>query len=81
MVHDWDALTKRVREIRKEFADEAFAEEFIDGREIYMGVIGSAQKAEILPPVELDFGKWDKKIPKVSDRAVKFGPKRCSNGL
>ncbi len=74
VVKDWDDLTKRVREIRKEFADEALAEEFIVGRELYVGVLGSAKKAEILPVVELDFGSWEKDRPKVSDREVKFGP-------
>ena len=74
VVHDWDELTKRVREIRKEFQDEALAEEFIEGREVYVGVLGTPTKPEILPIVELDFGKWDESQPKVSDREVKFGP-------
>ncbi len=74
VVNDWEDLTKRVREIRKEFQDEALAEEFIDGREVYVGVIGTATKAEVLPIVELDFGDWEKDRPKVSDREVKFGP-------
>ncbi len=74
VVKDWDELTKRVREIRKELQDEALAEEYIDGREIYVGVIGQATRPEILPVVELDFGKWDESRPRVSDRQVKFGP-------
>lgn len=74
VVQDWDELTKRVREIRKHFQDEALAEEFIDGREVYVGVIGTAKKPEMLPIVELDFGNWSPNIPKVSDREVKFGP-------
>ncbi|MFZ5468413.1 MAG: D-alanine--D-alanine ligase family protein [Myxococcota bacterium] len=74
VVNDWEELTKRVREIRKEFGDEALAEEFIDGREVYVGVIGTATKPEILPIVELDWGAWDPTQPKVSDREVKFGP-------
>lgn len=74
VVRDWEELTKRVREIRKEFGDEALAEEFIDGRELYVGVIGTPTKPEILPIVELDFGQWDPARPKVSDREVKFGP-------
>jgi D-alanine-D-alanine ligase len=74
VVHDWDGLTKRVREIRKEFQDEALAEEFIEGREVYVGVVGTPTKPEILPIVELDFGDWDKSRPKISDREVKFGP-------
>ncbi|MBS1151780.1 MAG: D-ala D-ala ligase family, partial [Myxococcaceae bacterium] len=74
VVADWEELTRRVREIRKEFADQALAEEFIVGREVYVGVIGTSTRPEILPIVELDFGDWKKGEPKVSDREVKFGP-------
>jgi D-alanine-D-alanine ligase len=74
VVHDWDELTKRVREIRKELRDEALAEEFIEGREVYVGVLGEPTRPEILPVVELDFGNWDPNQPRVSDRTVKFGP-------
>lgn len=73
VVKDWDELTKRVREIRKNLNDEALAEEFIDGREVYVGVIGPSTRPEILPIVELNWGKWDASVPKVSDRVVKFG--------
>jgi D-alanine-D-alanine ligase len=73
VVKDWDELTRRVREIRKTLNDEALAEEFIDGREVYVGVIGPSQRPEILPIVELDWGKWNPDVPKVSDREVKFG--------
>src|SRR3954469_13305602 len=38
VVRDWDALTSRVRDIRRELHDMALAEEFIDGREVYVGV-------------------------------------------
>lgn len=73
VVKDWDELTKRVRDIRRELNDEALAEEFIDGREIYVGVIGPSARPEILPIVELNWGNWDESVPKVSDRVVKFG--------
>src|SRR5205814_2253317 len=71
--NDCDELTRRVRDIRKELGDEALAEEFIDGREVYVGVIGTPNKPEILPVVELDWGNWKDGEPKVSDREVKFG--------
>jgi D-alanine-D-alanine ligase len=74
VVRDWDALTQRVREIRRDLHDEALAEEYIDGREVYVGVLGTPTRAEILPIVELDWGKWSPNEPKVSDREVKFGP-------
>ena len=72
VVNDWDALTARVREIRKELNDEALAEEFIDGREVYVGVLGTPTRADVLPIVELDWGDWKAGKPKVSDREVKF---------
>ncbi|MDY7230638.1 D-alanine--D-alanine ligase family protein [Hyalangium rubrum] len=74
LVRTWEDLTKRVQEIRKELGDEALAEEFIEGREVYVGVIGTKEMPEILPIVELDFGNWDPKKPTISDREVKFGP-------
>jgi D-alanine-D-alanine ligase len=73
VVKDWDELTRRVRDIRKTFNDEALAEEFIDGREVYVGVIGTPTRPEILPIVELNWGEWDVNVPRVSDREVKFG--------
>ncbi|SET02494.1 D-alanine--D-alanine ligase family protein [Stigmatella erecta] len=74
LVHNWEQLTTRVRAIRKELQDEALAEEFIKGREVYVGVIGPKELPEILPIVELDFGNWDKNKPTISDREVKFAP-------
>lgn len=73
VVNDWDELTRRVREIRKIFNDEALAEEYIEGREIYVGVIGPTTRPEILPIIELDWGNWEDGVPKISDREVKFG--------
>lgn len=74
VVKDWNDLTDRVRKIRKELQDDSLAEEFIEGREVYVGVLGDPRAPEVLPVVELDFGKWDESLPKVSDREVKFGP-------
>jgi D-alanine-D-alanine ligase len=74
VVSSWDDLTRRVRDIRRELNDESLAEEFIEGREVYVGVLGGPARPEILPIVELDWGNWDPSKPRVSDREVKFGP-------
>jgi len=75
VVRDWEELTRQVREIRKALDDDALAEEFIEGRELYVCVIGDRARPEILPIVELDFGrKWSAGEPKIADRKVKFGP-------
>jgi D-alanine-D-alanine ligase len=54
LVTDAMTLLKRVQKIRTELKDASLAEEYIDGREFYVGVIGNAQP-RALPPVEVDF--------------------------
>ncbi|OJH42151.1 D-alanine--D-alanine ligase family protein [Cystobacter ferrugineus] len=72
---DMEGLARRVRMIREEYDDEALAEEFIEGREVYVGVLGDHARPQVLPVVELDFGKkWSRKRMKIADREVKFGP-------
>ena len=75
LVRTWDELTAKVRAIRRTLGDEALAEEFIEGREVYVAVLGARTAPTVLPIVELDFGeKWDPARPTISDREVKFGP-------
>jgi D-alanine-D-alanine ligase len=74
VVHNWSQLTERVKQISSELQDDALAEEFIEGREVYVGVLGTADRPEVLPVVELDFGRWENGVPRVSDREVKFAP-------
>ncbi|HEX6408161.1 MAG TPA: hypothetical protein VFZ90_13345 [Gemmatimonadales bacterium] len=66
LVHDAGALMERVAVIRKELNDSALAEEFIDGREFYVGVLGNSQP-RALPPVEVDFTGFPEGAPKVLD--------------
>ncbi len=71
LVHDAVALMERVAVIRKELGDSALAEEFIEGREFYVGVLGNAQ-AKALPPVEIDFTGFPEGVPKVMDSKAKW---------
>ncbi|HWB40298.1 MAG TPA: hypothetical protein VG500_03515 [Gemmatimonadales bacterium] len=71
LVHDAVALMERVSAIRKELDDAALAEEFIDGREFYVGVIGNTQP-KALPPVEIDFTGFPEGVPKVMDSKAKW---------
>jgi D-alanine-D-alanine ligase len=71
LVHDAVALMERVTAIRKELNDSALAEEFIDGREFYVGVLGNIQ-AKALPPVEIDFTGFPDGVPKVMDSKAKW---------
>jgi D-alanine-D-alanine ligase len=65
-------LMERVEYIQDEFDSPALIEEYIEGREIYAGVLGSYESAQVLPLVELDLSKLPKGTPKIASRDVKF---------
>lgn len=52
LVRGQDKLAERVNYIQKELRQDVIVEEFIEGREIYVGVIGNG-KLKTLPPWEL----------------------------
>lgn len=76
LVTDMKSLMRRVATIHEELNDSALAEEYIEGREFYVGVLGN-QDPIALPPIELDFSglpegalhvldskaKWDENSP------------------
>ncbi|HEU5039253.1 MAG TPA: hypothetical protein VFT84_00430 [Gemmatimonadales bacterium] len=71
LVHDAVALMERVTAIRKELNDNALAEEYIEGREFYVGVLGNITP-KALPPVEIDFTGFPEGVPKVMDSKAKW---------
>ncbi len=57
VVWDRSALADRVDFIHERFQMPAIAEEFVDGRELYVGIVGPEDDPEILPPTEMVFDK------------------------
>jgi D-alanine-D-alanine ligase len=57
VVQDLTALRERVSFIHERFSQGAITEEFVDGRELYVGVIGNDEQLEILPITEMVFDK------------------------
>jgi D-alanine-D-alanine ligase len=57
VVQDVGALADRVSFIQERFGQGAIAEEFVDGRELYVSVIGNDDSLEILPIIEMVFDK------------------------
>ena len=78
LVHDAVALMERVAAIHKELEDSALAEEYIDGREFYVGVLGNAQP-KALPPIEVDFTGFPEGVPKVHGQQGQVG--RAEQGV
>jgi D-alanine-D-alanine ligase len=73
LVRDTTSLMRRVLAIHDECNDAALAEEFIEGREFYVGVLGNGD-ALALPPIEADFSGLPEGAPKVYDRNAKWEP-------
>ena len=57
VVQDLSSLAERVEFIHQRFGQGAIAEEFIDGRELYVGLVGNGESLEILPATEMVFDK------------------------
>jgi D-alanine-D-alanine ligase len=65
-------MMERVQYIQDEFDSPALIEEYIEGREIYAGILGSYERAQVLPLVELDLSRLPEGTPKIATYDVKF---------
>jgi D-alanine-D-alanine ligase len=65
-------LMERVQYVQNEFDSPALIEEYIEGREIYAAIIGSYERTEVLPLVELDLSQLPEGVPRIASRDVKF---------
>jgi len=72
LVHSVKELMERIEYVQEEFDCPALIEEYIEGREIYGAVLGSYERAEALPLVELDLSKLPKGVPRIATQNVKF---------
>ncbi len=74
IVYSDDELVQRVRFIHDKTNDDAIAEQYIQGRELYVGVIGN-NRLKTFPAWEMDFGKMPDEIARIATRQVKWNRK------
>ncbi len=65
-------MMERIHYIQDEFDSPALIEEYIEGREIYAGILGSYDRVQALPLVELDLSRLPEGTPKIASYDVKF---------
>jgi D-alanine-D-alanine ligase len=65
-------LMERMDWLHANFDSPVLIEEYIDGRELYVGIIGN-DKAEALPIIELDLSKLPDGTPRIAAAEVKWG--------
>ncbi|QDT07137.1 Ddl-like protein [Rubripirellula lacrimiformis] len=74
IVHTDEALAERVAFLHDKTKDDVIAEQYIEGRELYVGVVGNT-RLTTFPAWEMDFGKMPDDVAKIATRTVKFNRK------
>ena len=68
-----ERLAERVRFIHESVETDALVEEYIEGRELYVGAIGN-ERVRVLPTWEMDFGKLAESGEPIATARVKHSP-------
>jgi D-alanine-D-alanine ligase len=78
-----EALAERVHFVHEQFGQPAIAEEFIEGRELYVSMVGNGDDIEILPIIEMVFDKEvTKPEERIATRSAKWDvPYRTRKGI
>lgn len=71
LVRSTTELMERVLFIHKQVKDAALVEEFVEGREFYVGVLGN-QNPRAFPAIEMDFTGFPDGAPRILDSKAKW---------
>lgn len=81
IVDNDEKLVERINFIHNNIGSNAIVEEFIDGREIYVGIMGN-ERLEVLPIWELTFENLAPGAPAIATARVKHNPEyQRKNGI
>jgi D-alanine-D-alanine ligase len=72
IVRDVRELLEKIGDLQAEYQSPALVEQFIEGREFYVGVLGNAN-ARALPVIEMDFSKYPEGLPHIASYEAKWG--------
>ena len=73
IVEDDARLAERVAFIHDRIGTDALVEQYIEGRELYVGVLGN-RRLMVLPVWELLFTRMPDDVPRIATRKVKWDP-------
>jgi D-alanine-D-alanine ligase len=74
VVENEDQLVRRVQFIHEHLGTAAIVEQFIDGRELYVGVLGN-ERLQVFPVWEMSFAKMPENRWKIATERVKWSTK------
>jgi D-alanine-D-alanine ligase len=73
-------LRLQVQAVLDEFAQPVMVEEFIDGREVHVAMLGN-HEIEVLPPLEIDYTLFDERRDRIYTNEAKFDKESSSYHL
>jgi D-alanine-D-alanine ligase len=79
IVNDVKELLQTISSLQSEYQGPVLAEEFIEGREFYVGVLGNSD-VQALPVMELDFSGYPEGMPKIASWEAKWGDEGDEKG-
>ena len=71
VVEDETKLEERVRFIHESIGTPALVEEYVEGRELYVGILGN-QRLQVLPTWELDFAGLPEEARRIATERLKW---------
>jgi len=71
IVHTPEKCLERIAYLHEKLRTPAIVEEFVEGRELYLSIIGN-QRVEVLPPIELVFGNLPEGAHPIATSRVKW---------
>ncbi len=71
VVHNDEKLIERIHFIHQQLGTDAIVEQYIDGRELYVGVLGN-QRLKTFPIWEMVFAKMPEHLPHIATAKVKW---------
>jgi D-alanine-D-alanine ligase len=74
VVDDDEKMHERVKFIHTSVGTDAIIERYIDGRELYVGILGN-QRLQVFPVWELHFTKMPDDVHRIATERVKWSPK------
>ena len=72
VVYDDEALRRQIRYVLECYQQPALIEEFIDGRELNVGLFETDGKVEVLPISEIDYSEFPEGVPKICGYEAKW---------
>lgn len=71
VVGNQEQLARRVEFIHEQIHDDAIAEEYIEGRELYLGMLGN-ERLTAFPLLELDLDRLPEGVPRIATARMKW---------